>query len=70
MGSSRIMAYTAIGSHVNLGARMESKAPIDGVLGGAPVDHSVTDTVSARFAGRIMAKGISGNFETCEIVVS
>jgi adenylate cyclase len=69
MGSSRIMAYTAIGAHVNLGSRMESNAPIDGVLVSAPVYHAVKDTVSARFAGRITAKGISQDFETWEVIV-
>ncbi|MGA2379647.1 MAG: adenylate/guanylate cyclase domain-containing protein [Spirochaetia bacterium] len=69
MGSTRIMAYTAIGSHVNLGSRMESKAPIDGVLVSAPVYHAVKDAVSARFFGRITAKGISEEFETWEVAV-
>ncbi len=69
MGSSRIMAYTAIGSHVNLGSRMESKAPIDGVLVSAPVYNAVKDAVSARFSGRITAKGISEEFETWEVIV-
>ncbi len=69
MGSSRIMAYTAIGAHVNLGSRMESKAPVDGVLVSAPVYQAVRETVPTRFAGRITAKGISGDFETWEVDV-
>ena len=69
MGSSRIMAYTAIGAHVNLGSRMESKAPFDGVLVSAPVYQAVRESVSTRFAGRITAKGISGDFETWEVDV-
>lgn len=69
MGSQRIMAYTAIGSSVNLASRLEGKAPVDGVLVSAPVYHAVKDVVAARFAGRITAKGISEEFETYEIVV-
>ncbi len=69
MGSPRIMAYTAIGSHVNLGSRLESKAPIDGVLVSAPVYEQVKTAVGTRFAGRITAKGITADFDTYEIIV-
>lgn len=69
MGSQRIMAYTAIGSHINLGSRLESKAPIDGVLVSSPVYESVKGEVGMRFAGRITAKGIAEDFDTYEVIV-
>jgi len=69
MGSRRIMAYTAIGSHVNLASRLEGKAPVDGVLVSAPVYQAVKDVVETRFAGSITAKGISQDFETYEVIV-
>ena len=69
MGSQRIMAYTAIGSHINLGSRLESKAPIDGVLVSAPVYEFVKSEVGTRFAGRITAKGITEDFDTYEVIV-
>lgn len=69
MGSRRIMAYTAIGANVNLGSRLESKAPVDGVLVSAPVYDAVKEAVSTRFAGRITAKGISEDFDTWEVIV-
>jgi adenylate cyclase len=69
MGSRRIMAYTAIGANVNLGSRLESKAPIDGVLVSAAVHAEVKDAVSTRFAGRITAKGITEDFDTWEVLV-
>jgi adenylate cyclase len=69
MGSRRIMAYTAIGANVNLASRLESKAPVDGVLVSAPVYRAVEAAVQARFAGKITAKGISEEFETWEILV-
>jgi adenylate cyclase len=69
MGSRRIMAYTAIGANVNLASRLESKAPVDGVLVSAPVYLEVMASVETRFAGRITAKGITEDFETYEVVV-
>jgi adenylate cyclase len=69
MGSRRIMAYTAIGSHVNLASRLEGKAPVDGVLVSAPVFQAVKGIVETRFAGSITAKGISEDFETYEVIV-
>jgi len=69
MGSRRIMAYTAIGATVNLASRLESKAPIDGVLVSATVYHVVRDLVETRFAGKITAKGITEDFETYEVIV-
>jgi adenylate cyclase len=69
MGSRRIMAYTAIGSNVNLGSRLESKAPIDGILVSAPVYTAVKDSLETRFAGKITAKGIAEEFETYEVIV-
>jgi adenylate cyclase len=69
MGSRRIMAYTAIGANVNLGSRLESKAPLDGVLISAPVYAAVKDAVTTRFAGKITAKGITEDFDTWEVIV-
>ena len=69
MGSRRIMAYTAIGANINLGSRLESKSPIDGVLVSAPVHAAVKDAVGTRFAGTITAKGISEDFDTWEVIV-
>jgi adenylate cyclase len=69
MGSPQIMAYTAIGSNINLGSRLESKAPIDGILISAPVYESVKSSVGTRFAGRITAKGITNEFDTFEVIV-
>ena len=69
MGSGRIMAYTAIGSHVNLASRLEGKAPVDGVLVSAAVYEAVKSQVDARFGGRISAKGFSEEFDSYEIIV-
>jgi adenylate cyclase len=64
MGSHRIMAYTAIGAHVNLGSRLEGKAPVDGILVSAAVRDAVGEPVPMTFAGNITAKGIAEEFAT------
>jgi adenylate cyclase len=69
MGSKRIMAYTAVGSHINLGSRLESIAPVDGILVSTPVYDAVKDSFATRYTGRITVKGISKEFETYEILV-
>ncbi|MBU0928156.1 MAG: adenylate/guanylate cyclase domain-containing protein [Spirochaetes bacterium] len=69
MGSGRVMAYTAIGAHVNLSSRLEGKAPVDGILVSEPVFNAVKDSFEARYAGRTTAKGIPGEFDTWEILV-
>ena len=69
MGSQRIRTYTAIGANVNLGSRLEGKAPVDGILVSSPVYEAVKGTVDARFAGRVAVKGIAEEVETWEVLV-
>jgi len=69
MGSQRIRTYTAIGANVNLGSRLEGKAPVDGILVSTPVYEAVKGTVDARFAGRVAVKGIAEELETWEVLV-
>jgi adenylate cyclase len=69
MGSRRIMAYTAIGSNVNLGSRLESKAPIDGILVSEPVFRAVDGLVATRYTGKTSAKGIPDEFDVWEVMV-
>lgn len=68
LGSRRIMAYTAIGSSVNVASRLESKAPVDGVLVSESTYRAVEGSVDARYAGKTSAKGIPGEFDAWEIV--
>jgi len=69
MGSRRVMAYTAIGSNVNLGSRLESNAPVDGILVSEPIYREVRDLFATRPHGMISAKGIAEKFETYEVLV-
>jgi adenylate cyclase len=62
MGSRRIMAYTVIGSNVNLSQRLESKAPVGGILVSEPVQRALQGAV-------ITAKGITEEFDTYEVLV-
>lgn len=68
LGSKRIVEYTVIGSNVNLAQRLESKAPVDGILISQAVYDLVRDGVQTRFAGEITAKGITKQFGTYEVV--
>jgi adenylate cyclase len=67
MGSRRITAYTAIGAAVNLAQRLESNAPVGGILVSEPVRRAVGSEVPMRPRGRITAKGIAEAFEAWEV---
>ena len=69
MGSRRITAYTAIGAAVNLAQRLESKAPVGGILVSEPVWKTVRDAVAMVARGRITAKGITEEFPVWEVTV-
>jgi adenylate cyclase len=69
MGSRRIMAYTVIGANVNLGSRLEGKAPVDGILVSGAVHDAVGDAVPMKFAGNMTAKGIAKKFATWAVPV-
>jgi adenylate cyclase len=69
LGSRRIVEYTAIGSNVNLSQRLESRAPVGGILISDAVYRLIRNDFAARFAGKITAKGISEEFGTYEVIV-
>lgn len=67
MGSRRITAYTAIGAAVNLAQRLESLAPVGGILVSEPVRRAAGAGVPMRPRGPLMAKGIAEAFEAWEV---
>jgi adenylate cyclase len=68
LGSTDIMAYTAIGAQVNLASRLESLCPVDGILVSGAVAARVGKDFHVREAGMTSAKGISDPFPTFLIV--
>jgi len=69
MGSSRRLSYTAIGSNVNLAQRLESAAPVDGILISHKTYLYVKDHVSVRPVSRISVKGYNDPVDSYEIIL-
>jgi adenylate cyclase len=69
MGSSKRLEYSAIGANVNLAQRLESGAPVGGVLVTKSVYDAVKDQVRATSAGTIKAKGFSEEVEVYEVAL-
>jgi class 3 adenylate cyclase len=68
MGSSRRLSYTVLGAEVNLAKRLESNAPVDGILIAQRTFDLIHPAVPARFFGRIQVKGIDEPVSTYEII--
>ena len=69
MGSEKRVNYTAIGAHVNMAQRLESNAPVEGILISGSVYDSVKDKVSVKPVGKIRAKGFENEIEVYEVAV-
>ncbi len=69
MGSSKRLEYTAIGANVNLAQRLESGAPVGGILIAKSVYEKVKDEIDVKDAGTIQAKGFSEPVEVFEVVL-
>ena len=69
MGSSKRLDYTTIGANVNLAQRLESAAPVEGILIAKSVYEKVKDEIDVKEAGTIKAKGFSEPIEVFEVVL-
>jgi len=70
MGSARRLSYTALGSNVNLAQRLESNAPVDGILVSQATYEKVKDEVQTRSLGEIQVKGLEQPVPVFEVLVT
>jgi adenylate cyclase len=68
MGSARRLSYTVLGSAVNLAQRLESNAPVDGILISERTYELVKDKVPTRSPGAIKVKGIDEPVTVYEVI--
>jgi adenylate cyclase len=69
MGSARRLSYTALGSPVNLAQRLETNAPVGGILISQHTYDLVKDQVPARSLGRIQVKGMDEAVSVYEVLL-
>jgi adenylate cyclase len=69
MGSTRRLSYTVLGSDVNLAQRLESNAPVEGILIAERTHELVKDHVPTRPLGQIQVKGIATPVNVYEVLV-
>lgn len=69
MGSARRLAYTVLGSAVNLAQRLESNAPVGGILISEHTHELVKAEIPARAVGPLKVKGIEQPIRAYEILI-
>ncbi|MFZ2448453.1 MAG: adenylate/guanylate cyclase domain-containing protein [Syntrophobacteraceae bacterium] len=68
MGSSRRLSYTVLGSAVNLAKRLESHAPVDGILISQRTFDLLDRRIPVRSFGQIQVKGVEEPVSTYDII--
>ena len=69
MGSARRLSYTVLGSDVNLAQRLESNAPVEGIMISQRTYELVKDAVTTKPLEPIMVKGLDKPIKVYEVPV-
>ena len=69
MGSKSRMDYTVLGANVNLTQRLESNAPVEGILISEAVYEKVKDRVETKHIGEINVKGLVESLTVYEVII-
>ena len=69
MGSARRLSYTVLGAPVNLAQRLESSAPVDGILISERTNELIQPHILTRSLASIQVKGLTADIEVYEVVV-
>ncbi len=69
MGSARRLSYTVLGSGVNLAQRLESNAPVGGIMISERTNDLVKDDIPTHALGKIKVKGFDEAVSVYEVLV-
>jgi adenylate cyclase len=69
MGSSRRLSYTVLGSEVNMAQRLESSAPVGGILISRRTYECIQDRIATLAREPILVKGIDTPVQVYEVPI-
>ncbi len=69
MGSARRLSYTVLGAPVNLAQRLESNAPVGGILISERTNELIQRSIPTRSLGQIQVKGLNELIDVYEVIL-